>query len=85
MELEDSCTPLEPYAKLDFTMAGRISTLRIRSLHDPEPESDLKDATPAQLLSMMWQLAVDAWTFKGEHIAESRLPRHVVRLVRRKC
>jgi hypothetical protein len=33
---------------------------------------------------MMWQLAVDAWAFKGDALAESRLPRHVVRLVRRR-
>jgi len=42
-----------------------------------------KSLTPAQRLAMMWQLTIDAWSFKGEPIAESRLPRHVVRVYRR--
>ena len=42
-----------------------------------------KSLTPAQRLAMMWQLTIDAWSFKGEPIAESRLPRHVVRIVQR--
>jgi hypothetical protein len=32
---------------------------------------------------MMWQLAQDAWAFKGEDRAESGLPRHLVRVHRR--
>jgi hypothetical protein len=32
---------------------------------------------------MMWQLALDAWAFKEEDFAQSRLPRHPVRLLRR--
>jgi hypothetical protein len=35
-------------------------------------------------MELMWQLTVDAWAFKGEpEHAESRLQRHVVRVVRR--
>ena len=30
---------------------------------------------PAQRLEMMWQLKLDAWAFKGESVAELRLPR----------
>ena len=37
-----------------------------------------KSLTPAERVDMMWQLAIDAWSFMGEPIAESRLPRHVV-------
>ena len=49
-----------------------------------EPETDvLKSTTPAQRLAMMWQLTVDAWALKGEPIAELRLPRHIVRVLRR--
>jgi hypothetical protein len=32
---------------------------------------------------MMWQLTLDAWAFKGARLAESGLPRNVVRVVRR--
>jgi hypothetical protein len=65
-------------------MAGSARTIRVKKLHEQERDTDLKDTTPAERLSMMWQLALDAWTFKGEVLAESRLPRHVVRLHRGK-
>ena len=48
-----------------------------------EERRDLADTTPAERLSMMWQLTLDAWAFKGEAIAEPGLPRHTVRLCRR--
>ena len=57
--------------------------IRIRKLHDQESEPDLRETTPAERLGMMWQLALDAWAFKGEAVAEPGLPRHVVRVVRR--
>jgi hypothetical protein len=59
-------------------MANITRRVRIGSLYEQGKETDLDDTTPAERLSMMWQLALDAWTFKGEALAESRLPRHVV-------
>lgn len=64
-------------------MAKQHRTIRIRKLADQEHEPDLRHTTPAERLGMMWQLALDAWAFKGEPLAEPRLPRHVVRVVRR--
>ncbi len=58
--------------------------IRIRKLTDQGQEPDLCHTTPAERLGMMWQLALDSWAFKGESLAEPRLPRHVVRIVRRK-
>jgi hypothetical protein len=63
-------------------MTKRKILVRKRSLHDPE-EDDLKDKTPAELIGMMWQLTLDAWSFKGKLDAESRLQRDVVVLKRR--
>jgi hypothetical protein len=63
-------------------MHKRILKIRIQKLTDQGKEEDLLNTTPAERLSMMWQLAVDAWLFKGESIAQSRLPRHVVSVVR---
>lgn len=40
-------------------------------------------ATPAERLSMVWPLTIEAWAMQGEDIAQSRLPRHVVHLERR--
>jgi hypothetical protein len=65
-----------------MTMRDRV--VRVSPLHDQEAERDMYAMTPAQRLDMMWQLALDAWAFKGESLAESRLPRHVVRVVRRR-
>jgi hypothetical protein len=65
-------------------MAMRDRLVRVTTLHDQETERDLDQTTAAHRLSMMWQLALDAWAFKGESLAESRLPRHVVCVVRRR-
>lgn len=56
--------------------------LRVGSLAAQGTEDDLEHTTVAQRIEMMWQLAVDAWAFKGEPVVEPRLPRHVVRLER---
>jgi hypothetical protein len=58
--------------------------VRVRKLTDQGHETDLEQTTPAQRLALMWQLALDAWAFKGESLAKSRLPRHVVRVMRRR-
>ena len=57
--------------------------IRIRSLSDQGTENDLQNTTAAERIAMMWPLALDAWAFKGEPVRESRLPRHVIRVVRR--
>jgi hypothetical protein len=41
-----------------------------------------RSMTPADRLALMWQLALDAWAFTGQSSAESRLPRHIVRVHR---
>jgi len=33
-------------------------------------------------VALVWPLTLDAWAFKGEPIAESRLPRYIVRVLR---
>lgn len=62
----------------------RSVLVRKASLHDSDGEDDLKDKSPEQLLGMMWQLALDAWSFKEKLNAEPRLQRHVVVLKRRR-
>lgn len=56
--------------------------MRITSLREQGQETDLDFTTPAERLSMMWQLAQDAWAFMGEPIVKSRLSRHTVRVLR---
>jgi hypothetical protein len=64
---------------LDFE---RSPGIHIRKTTDQGKEMNLGNTTAAERLDMMWQLTIDAWVFKGESVAESRLPRHVVRIVR---
>lgn len=55
--------------------------VRKTTLAQQGTEDDLRNSTAEERLSMMWQLALDAWAMKGEKV-EPRLPRHVVRIVR---
>ena len=57
--------------------------VRKRALHDQDDPKDLEGTTAAERVGMMWQLTLDAWAFTGQPIAESRLPRHFVRVLRR--
>lgn len=62
----------------------RSVLVRKALLHDSDADGDLKNKSPQQLLGMMWQLALDAWSFKEKLNAEPRLQRHVVVLKRRR-
>ena len=42
----------------------------------------LTDATPAERMSMVWQLTLDAWAFMDPDSAKSEFQRHVVRVQR---
>ena len=58
--------------------------VRKTTLRDSDSNDDLKDKSPQQLIGMMWQLALNAWSFKENLNAEPRLQRHVIVLKRRK-
>jgi hypothetical protein len=59
-------------------MKKRNTTIKIRRIEEQTDHSDFIATEPAERMQMMWQLAFDAWAFKGESIAESRLPRHII-------
>ena len=61
---------------------ARVPVVLRRSLHECDARLRLPRSTPARRVAMMWQLAVDAWSFKGEAVGESRLQRDVVRVLR---
>jgi hypothetical protein len=58
--------------------------VRKSSLHNADGDSDLKDKSPQELLGMMWQLALNAWSFKENLNAEPRLQRDVIVLKKRR-
>ncbi len=59
------------------------SNIQVRKTSLKEETNDLKNTTAAERWAMMWQLALDAWAFKGEPLAEPRLQRNIVRVFRR--
>lgn len=63
-------------------MERRHLRLRVRRLDDHGADDALRRATPAERMLMVWELTQDAWSFYRPKDAESRLPRHVVRVVR---
>ncbi len=63
-------------------MSDPDRTIRISKLSDQGTERDLADTTPAERIGMMWQLALDAWALKGETVSDSRVERHIQRIIR---
>jgi hypothetical protein len=61
----------------------REVSIRKVPLHELQESEDLKDKTPEELIGMMWQLTLDAWSFKENLDAEQRLQRHIVVLKKR--
>ncbi len=64
-------------------MTRREVTIRIRRLADEGQDNDYANLSATDCIGLMWQLALDAWAFMGEPVAEPGLPRHVVRVIRR--
>lgn len=48
-----------------------------------EVEDNFVHASPAECLSMMWELTAEVWSMKGSEYVERRLPRHVTNLIRK--
>ena len=60
----------------------REIVIKKAKLHETQPRDDLRDKSPDELIGMMWQLALNAWSFKETVDVEPRLQRHVVVLKR---
>ncbi len=59
-------------------------SVRVLRVREQRAQSDVVSLSVEERLEMMWQLALDAWAFKGDtRHAESRLQRYVVRVYRR--
>lgn len=64
-------------------MALRPMVVRRSRREEDDGDEDYARMSPAERLSMMWQLALDAWTFAGHDEPQSRLSRHLVVVQRR--
>ncbi len=60
----------------------REIVIKKAKLHETQLRDDLQDKSPDELIGMMWQLALNAWSFKENVDVEPRLQRHVVVLKR---
>lgn len=63
-------------------MTENRKVIRVLRLEDQDKEEDLQKLTPEQRIQMVWPLTLDVWAFTGEKLAQLRLPRHVVRVLR---
>lgn len=57
--------------------------IRVVKLGDRTSRNTDDGSTPSERLAMVWPLTVTAWKFRGVDIAERRLSRHAVRVLRR--
>ena len=74
----------EPDAVETASETKRVVTIRKIHLSEEGVDDDeVARMTPEQRMELIWPLTVDAWAMMGEDIAEFRLPRHVVRVIRR--
>jgi hypothetical protein len=60
----------------------REIVIKKAKLHETQLRDDLQDKSPDELIGMMWQLALNAWSFKENVDVEPRLQRHVIVLKR---
>ena len=64
-------------------MTKRELKVRKFGLETQDSRDDLSRTSPADRFGMVWQLTLNAWTFKEGRLAEPRLQRHLVRVYRR--
>ncbi|MCI0392281.1 MAG: hypothetical protein MOB07_26415 [Acidobacteria bacterium] len=57
--------------------------VRKTSLRESNMCDDLKGKSPQELIGMMWQLTLSAWSFKEKIDVEPRLQRPIVVIKRR--
>ena len=63
----------------------RVERTRTRLLHRGElARQEPSPLTPAELVGAVWELTVESYYLRGGFDAELRLPRHVVRLTRKR-
>ncbi len=66
-------------------MPQKNRQIKIVKMSEQDDAGDLRNTTtPEERWAMMWQLAQDAWAFKGETDVKPGLQRHIVRVYKRK-
>ena len=63
-------------------MSIQRKIIRVQRLDEQGKDDELLEFTPEERIQMVWQITMDTWAFTGEKVAQSRLPRHIVRVLR---
>jgi hypothetical protein len=66
-----------------MTSRRNITFTRKIRLEDEGTHNDWAYMTPGERIDFVWELTKTAWTFHDPNFRESRLQRHVVRVIRR--
>ena len=64
-------------------MTKRAVKIRKMLIKTEDNHDHLSYTSPADRFGMVWQLTLNAWSFKEGRFAEPRLQRHLVRIHRR--
>jgi hypothetical protein len=65
-------------------MSERKYAVIITRLQDQDDNPELRAMSSAERLEMMWPLAMDTWAFMGDPVVAPRLPRHIIRVIRKR-
>lgn len=60
-------------------MSSNRQIVKLTTLHD-ETDDQFLQFTPAERMSMVWPLTIDAWSITEDFNAKSRLQRHITKL-----
>jgi len=64
--------------------ASRMDRTRVvkSTLAEQGKDDLIRDASPGELMGMVWPLTLAAWSLKDPDVAQHEFQRHVVRVVR---
>lgn len=61
----------------------RLPLRRITLQQEGQEDNRVARMSPGERIGLIEQLTIDAWAMMGEDVAQSRLQRHVVRIIGR--
>lgn len=67
---------MSSFPRMDRTIVKRTT------LDQQGRDAGVPAATPVERMMMVWPLTLTAWAFKEPNVVQSRLQRHVVRIIR---
>jgi hypothetical protein len=63
-------------------MKLRRDVFKVVPIKSPEAEDDFVDLSPAERLSLVWDLTEEVFSLSGDYDVKSRLQRNVVNIIK---